>query len=373
MNITLNLPQSTALLIVFLFIGVLIQSKVSIFKKYYVPAPLIGGIILSVLINLFNIKTDFSLLPIFVAGFFASIGLRISKDLFKKGFMKQLLFLGITIFVAIFQNVFIIGIGKMFNLAKGDLILHSSLSLMGDSSLQAVATSLVPGENDIFLSQLSGISVLCIILGTLIGGIFFKIIESKNDFSTTLKPPAPSFSNKDLLKYAVLFSVSIGLAFVPDQLGYGKFINPAGGAFLAGLIIRFLCDQFEICEIQLPHVNLIGGFSLSMLLVTVFSSMSLIALKSLDLLNVVIILLQILWLMIFSYFIVYKMYGKSDLAAFVSSGLLGFSIGVPASTMAFLQYSFERKGAMPLVLLIVPTVGMWLITIFNPIVINLFF
>ena len=89
--------QTVILLIIFLILGYTIKNKTSCLKKYYIPAPLIGGLIFAIILLIANrftkVDGDFSLTPIFVAGFFGTIGLRINKDAFKKGFKPQIIFL----------------------------------------------------------------------------------------------------------------------------------------------------------------------------------------------------------------------------------------------------------------------------------------
>ena len=91
----LNILQTLSLLIIFLVIGYALQRNVKVLKDNYVPAPVIGGLLFSIILAItkssFNLKLDFSALPIFVAGFFLSIGLRIDFATFKKNLKLQLL------------------------------------------------------------------------------------------------------------------------------------------------------------------------------------------------------------------------------------------------------------------------------------------
>lgn len=377
MEFSLNTIQTIALLILFILLGYFIQSKVSILKKLYFPAPFIGGLLLSVLIHILSpkikITINYSLFTVFFTVFFASIGLRVDKNIFKNGILKQILFLFIVIFVAIMQNVFIITFGKIFGLSKRDMIIFSSLNLVGDASLANHAVALVGDNGSSFLSALSGVSVLCIILAIISCTIVFKLLEPKADFSETVKSSNPTFTTSKLLKYLLILFATTGIAYIPTQLGFGKWLSPLGGGFLAGIIIRFFLDKLNIFKIEFSHMNFIGNLFLSLLLVTGFASLNISTLSKVTPLAILIVLMQIAWLIAFSYFVVFRIYGKNTLAAYIATGLTGIGIGFPPNSLSSIQCCSEEKGAIPDLMFIVPPIGSWLIGLINPYIVHWFF
>lgn len=371
----LNILQTLSLLIIFLVIGYALQKNVKVLRDNYVPAPVIGGLLFSILLAItkssFNLKLDFSALPIFVAGFFLSIGLRIDLSTFKKNIKLQLLFLVIVIAVALMQNVVSLGIGKIFGKSSYDIMVSGSLGLMGDHTLGGLIPKLLEGGKPA-MQSLASFSILSLYIGAIVGGLFFKKLKNKVDLSKNLRIPAPTFTPPEFLQYILIFVAGIAISLLPTQYGLGKYINPAGGGFILGLILRWIFDSTKIYEIKAPNVNLIGNFCLSMLLITTFSMFDITMIFKISLYNLVLMMIQLAWLIALSYYVVFKLYNKNPLASYVATGLIGFSVGMPASTMSHLQCLTEREGALPIVLFIVPPVGAWLINIFNVFIIKLF-
>lgn len=371
----LNVIETLCILMAFLLIGYFIQKKVSILKKYYVPAPLIGGLLLAVILSIVNsystITLDFSALPIFVAGFFVSIGLRVNIDFFKKGFKWQMIFLGIVVITAFLQNGVSLLIGKIFGKTAAEIVITGSLGLMGDHTVLGTIPEFM-AKGKALVPQLTAFSVLALYIATLAGGILFSLFKKNTDLSTNVKIPPAELNPMEFLKILLIFVLGISIALLPGKLGFGKFINPAGGGFLVGLILRAIFDVSKIYEVKLPSVNLIGNYGLSMLLITVFSMFDIRIISKISVYNVILLIIQMAWLMLAAYFVVYKIFKKNALASYVASGLIGFSIGMPASTMSNIQCFSENEGAIPMVLFVVPPVGAWMITVINMYLIPLF-
>ncbi len=377
MVIVLNTIQTIALLISFILLGYFIKSKVLILKKLYIPAPFIGGLLLAIIMHILSprikITINYSLFTVFFAAFFASIGLRVDKNMFRNGIFKQMIFLVIVVSVAVMQNIFIITFGKIFGLSKSDMIIFSSLNLVGDASFAHHAVALVGNNGTAFLATLSGVSVLCVILAILSSTIVFKLLEPKADFSEVIKAPHPTFAHAELLKYLLILFATTGIAYIPTQLGFGKWLSPLGGGLFAGIIIRFFLDKFNIFEIEFTHMNYIGNIFLSLLLVTGFASLDISTLSRITPLAVLIVLMQIAWLIAFSYFIVFKIYGKNTLAAYIATGLTAIGIGFPPNSLSSIQCYSEEKGVIPDLIFIVPPIGSWLIGLINPYIVHWFF
>lgn len=371
----LSILETLSILILFLFIGYFLQRKISFLKDYYIPVPLIGGLLFSIISLILGIRSiitfDFSALPIFTAGFFLSIGLRINKALIKKGFKLQVTFLAITAAAALAQNIISYAAGKTLGKTSAEIVITGSLGFMGDHNFAgSIPEFLISGKA--YINELTALSVAALFISALAGGFIFKVLKRKTDLSENMIVPPPQFQPRELLQLVLVFTVGISLALLPSNMGAGKFINPAGGGFIAGVLMRSLFDWSKFYSVKLPQVNLLGNFCLSMLLITNFSMFDLKVLLNLTVYNFTMLLIQMLWISVLSYYVIFKIYGKNALASYTASGLVGFSIGMPASTMSTLQCISEREGAIPMVLFIVPPVGAWIINVINLYLVPLF-
>lgn len=125
--------------------------------------------------------------------------------------------------------------------------------------------------------------------------------------------------------------------------------------------------------VGLPPVNLLGSVSLSLFLTYVFATMRWQLLFEVAPFGILMVVLNLALLMVVALYASHRIFGKSALTTYIAAGLPGFSIGIPASTMATLQCLQENHGALPLALFIVPPVGAWLIALINPYIILFFF
>ena len=162
----------------------------------------------------------------------------------------------------------------------------------------------------------------------------------------------------------------------PYFVNNSKIFTAAGGPFVVGIITRWVIDKVienkEDVEIDNWIVNFIGNFSLSLLLVSVFSKANIFSFFDLNFYTIFVLIIQIVWLIAFAVLFVFKIYKKDALASYIAAGTVGFSIGIPPSTMSVIQNITEKEGAQPYFLFIVPPGAAWLITILNPIEVFIF-
>ncbi len=98
MTLELDMIQTTTLAIFFYYIGVFIKSKVSIFEKFCIPAPVVGGLIFAILNLIFtesgfiSISLDTTLQKPFMLAFFTTIGLGASFKMIKQGGLHVIMF-----------------------------------------------------------------------------------------------------------------------------------------------------------------------------------------------------------------------------------------------------------------------------------------
>ena len=90
-TLTMNMVQTTGFAIIVLLIGMLVRKKVRFFTKYCIPAPVIGGLIFSIVTtilrsaNILEFDFDTTLQSFFQIMYFCTIGFAASFKMLKVG------------------------------------------------------------------------------------------------------------------------------------------------------------------------------------------------------------------------------------------------------------------------------------------------
>lgn len=377
---TINVFETLALLILFLSLGYYINNHVKFLKDNYVPAPVIGGIIFSLVIFLvsrFNdVRVDYGdISPVAMGIFLGSIGFRFTYNIFKTTIKKTLGYFCIVVIIISIQNLVSFSLGTLFNKNVVESAILGSIGLMGDYSISSRLTEYIGGTE--FSSLFKSISDVTLYLGVLGVIITFKFfLRDKVDLEQNVKVPHVLLSPQKFLNYmAILFFITV-VGLIPYFVNNSKIFTTAGGPLIVGIMTRWVIDKVienkEDVEIDNWIVNFIGNFALSLLLVSVFSKANIFSFFNLNFYAIFVLIIQIVWLIAFAVLFVFKIYKKDALASYIAAGTVGFSIGIPPSTMSVIQNITEKEGAQPYFLFIVPPGAAWLITILNPIEVFIF-
>ena len=135
--ITLDVIQTVGLAVLVFVVGRYIKSKVSFFQKYFIPAPVIGGIICSLIIfagvrsNLFTVKMNGVLQDFFMNIFFTGTGFTCSFAILRKsGKLGAKLAVGAVLFLFV-QNMVGVSLASVFGLHKLLGVAMGSISMSG--------------------------------------------------------------------------------------------------------------------------------------------------------------------------------------------------------------------------------------------------
>ncbi|UUV17250.1 hypothetical protein NRK67_04925 [Fusobacteria bacterium ZRK30] len=330
------------------------RKEIPLLRKISFPSLFFMGIFIS----FFDVYVDFprEISKILLTLFFATIGLRYSKKTFFKGLKWQLMFLIFAVLAAVFQNLFIKLIDYFVYIK--DIKIYSSLMFMGDLSLISKYSS---------HPSISGMETLTVILGTVFCSLFFGVISK--DKKLYIKKMEKTETKNVFIPVVIIFVITILSLLLEETFLYPLKSN--GIAYILGLLFRWKLDKGGV-YLENFHINKIGNYFLSLFILLKFSSLDIKSLGILTLSDILIVFLQIMLLILFSIFFVYRVYRGKTLAVFLSTAILGFGIGIPPSTMSVLQQAGKEKGTPCHMIMIVPVVGAWLITYFNPIISKFF-
>ena len=107
LQIELNMYQAVAVAALVLLLGRFLVSKIPFLTKYCIPEPVVGGVVYAVVhlilrsAGILEISFDNTLQSFFMTVFFCSVGYTACFRLLKKGGVQVLLFLLVSIIMAV--------------------------------------------------------------------------------------------------------------------------------------------------------------------------------------------------------------------------------------------------------------------------------
>jgi ESS family glutamate:Na+ symporter len=403
--LNLDLVQTLAFAGVVLFMGYGIKRLVTPLTRYNIPAPVVGGLLVSVLLLIariydsipFGFNTTLQA-PLMIA-FFTSVGFAASVSLLRIGGPLVLVFLVLSTLVAIAQNV--IGAGLAMAVGRHPLmgVLAGSVTLTGGPAtglaFAPAFEKFVPGADTVAIAA----AMVGIVSGGIIGGPLATLIIDRYRLAASRgaqpavaidpvaahvveemlpDPAAHAPAGEDveaygLLKTIVMILVAMGLgAWVSEGLRMLHVTLPAYiGAMLVAAVLRNIDDVTGWFGLSQKLIDDLGSVALSLFLVLALMTLELWKLAGLALPLAVILLGQLL-LVAIAAFVVFRFMGRDYDAAVMSGGFVGFMLGTTANAMANMEALVQRFKPAPKAFLVVPMVGAFFIDFTNAIIITAF-
>lgn len=382
--------QTLALAVIVLVFGEFLRKRVKVLEKFCIPAPVIGGIIFSIISLIgytsgtFKFEFDDTLKNIFLIAFFTTIGFTASLKLLKKGGVSVIIFLLISMVLVVAQNVLGISMAKMFGLHPYIGLATGSTPLVGGPGTSGAFGPLfeqagVQGAATVAMAA----ATFGLVMGSLTGNpIARRLIEkhkltekkSNDEVAMTLVEKVRNLDGDSLLNSAIIIIIAMGLGSIISKwfVSMGLTFPPYIGGMLAAAIIRNLYDLFNK-ELVLEEIEVIGNLCLSFFLSMALMTIKLWQLANLALPMLAILAVQVVLMGLFTYFVVYRVMGSDYEAAVMASGTCGFGLGSTANAMANMETLTTKYGRKaPRAFFAVPLVGSLFIDFFNAFAITFF-
>ena len=393
---TFDMYLTLGLAIVLYLLGSGIKAKVGVLQKYYIPAPVIGGTLFSIVMlighnmGLFSFTFDGNLKNFFMVVFFTTIGFLASVSALKKGGIGVILFLIAAVILVIIQDGVGVALAKVFGLNPGIGLAAGSIPLTGGHGTS--------GAFGPYLEErgVSGATVVAIasatyglVAGCVIGGPIAKRLKDKHNLvckegdaqkatqeqaekDETLAQKG-TMSEKSFFKAAAMIGIAMGVGGLITPL-----IKKAGLSLPAYLIpmliaaiMRNIVDKTE-SKTPIDEIGIIGSVCLSFFLAIALMSMKLWELADLAIPLVVILLVQTVVMGLFAYFVTFNIMGRDYDAAVIATGHCGFGMGATPNAIANMEAFTSVNGFSTKAFLAVPLVGSLFIDFINAIVIQTF-
>lgn len=392
MNFSFDMIGTVAIGLISLYIGKYLKKKMNFLDKFGIPAPVMGGILFALFhliiryLNVGSIEYNTTLQTPFMIVFFTTIGLGSSIEGLKKGGKLLIIFWLLSGFMTLMQTVIGVSLAKVTGINPLLGVLAGSVSMSGGHGSagafgQTVQELGVPGALTVALSAATFGLVSGGFLGSPLAIHLIKKfnlkpkfvvnkeeVEEKNDL--ILKPITLNSMMNHVTMLGIIMSVGIALSsFLKSNLNIA--LPSYVGAMFVAIIFNNINIKYNFLDLDRHLINILGETSLN-----IFLSMALISLKLWELAALAIPMLiilgaQVLFMWIYTRFIVFKAMGGDYDAAVMISGMCGSGLGATTNAMINMGEVSGKYGYTVNPYLIVPLTGAFLIDIFQmPIIIT---
>lgn len=384
----LNQITTLSIAIALFLLGSFLVKRIGFLSKFCIPAPVVGGLLFALLATLLKttgtleIALDTSLQSLFMITFFTTIGLGASFKLVKLGGKLLVIYWIACGFLALMQNVIGVSLAQLMNIHPLLGVMAGAVSMEGGHGAAAAY-----GETIESLGVSSALSVgmaaaTCgLVAGGLIGGPVIQYLirkynlkPSSDETEEYVEKAQKPISEKSFMAqvFLITFCMAAGTYVGEWFTSITGFVLPGYvGAMFVAVIVRNIIDRTKPELINMKEINLIGDISLGIFLSMALMNIKLWEIADLALPLFVIILAQVIFIVLFAVFVLFRLLGKDFDAAIMVAGFLGHGLGATPNAMANMAAVVSKFGPSRKAFLIVPIVGAFLIDVFGvPIIIT---
>lgn len=382
--------------IVVFFVGAGLNSIIGPLKKWNIPEAVSGGLAASLFtlaaFHLFDIEIAFDLdaRDMLLLYFFTGIGLNARISDLRAGGRPLVILLFLTLSFLVIQNLIAVGSARLIGLPEGIAPLLGSVSLIGGHGTTIAWAPLISTRFGLGNAFEIGIAsaTLGLVTASLVGGPVARILINRYHLSgEATEPPSiglpdvqrsapePGIDHVNLLRTMLILNVAILLGF-----GLEKAIAEAGiklplfvvcllvAIVMTNTIPRLLPGRFWPSRSR--SLALISDLSLNIFLAMSLMSMQLWTLGGLGPALIIVLGIQTIVAVLYMIFVVFPAMGRDYLAAVVSAGFSGISLGATPTAIANMTAVTKAHGPAPTAFIILPLVSAFFVDIANAVAIS---
>lgn len=390
-----------------LLIGRFMVRKIGFLQNFNIPEPVAGGLLAAVIIYILYATTGMSfafdkgLQTAFMLIFFSSIGLSADFGRLKAGGVGLVIFLIVVSVFIVCQNILGVSLASMMGLDPIIGLVTGSITLVGGHGTAGAWGKVleekyhIAGAIDLGLAS----ATFGLVLGGLIGGPVArklvnklhinplteseKISEAKHadieeedthqdidnafERSEQKRLITASSAIETMAMFAVCLAGSSLMvspevkAFFPESFTLPQFV----WALFFGVVLRNILTGAFSFNMFDRAIDVFGNASLSLFLGIALLNLKLWQLLDLALPMLVILAAQTLLMVLYAYFVTFRVMGKNYDAAVLAAGHCGFGMGATPTAVANMQSVTENFGPSHKAFLIVPMIGAFFIDFVN--------
>ncbi len=397
--ISIGTLESFLIAIGVLFVGHFVNSKLPLLKRFNIPEPIVGGLIVACIITILHFRgvdMEFSL-PLqntFMLMFFSTVGLAANYTQLMKGGMKVFVFLAVASFYIVLQNTVGVGLASLLGLDPLMGLIAGSITLSGGHGTGAAWAQTF--QDNYGLTNTLEIAMASATFGLIIGGIIGSPVADKLVTKNDLKsdygekghvhethPEVVTYNEYEEEKITpkkvieVLFILLIcvtGAKYLEQWVSTFEIswlmIPDFVYALFIGVFITNVLEVTKMRKLDTDTVDVLGTVSLALFLAMALMSLRLWNIFDLALPFLVILGVQSVVLGLFAYFVTFKVMGSNYDAAVISGGHCGFGLGATPTAVMNMGSLVTKFGPSPQAFMVVPIVGAFFIDIVNLIILQ---
>ncbi len=376
-----------------IFAGRAIVGHSRLLKKYAIPAPVVSGIIFSLLVSFIKMSGtiafsfDATIMKDLCQNlFFLCVGFGFSWKMIKHAGGKLCAMIAIAACLLItLQNVVGVLVGNLVGL-------HPLLSLQCSSAAMSGGVGTASAFGPIFIDKMGapasattiGVAAgtLGNIMGSLIGGPVAAFLIKRHGLKSDPNDKPESVASGKIIELnnsrmismfamcLLLAALGMPIYFLLDSIpmiSMPKFI----GCLLAGAIARNVMEAFHI-KFYVPEVDAIEHMFLELYLALVLMTIDITKLAPVAGQMGIILLAQAVLITLFGIFVSFNMFGRDYGAAVMTAGNIGWGCGSGPNAVANEKALMEEYGWHNVAWVLYPSFAVVIDDIYNPIFLSLF-
>lgn len=383
-----DITATVTIAAIVLLIGMQISKKVKFINKYCIPAAVVGGFITMIIIFLgsinkvFNVEFDTTLQNIFMVAFFSTIGLSADFKILKKGGKLLLVYWLLTAIIAGLQGPIALFLGHFLGMENAYSITAGAITMCGGHGAGAAYGSTIASRGYTSATDCAlAAATFGLICSVLIGGPIARSLIKRNHLELPKfkaqnpnikhqKPITADDVKNDTIDIfinftAILICMTLGvfisstvsklltIAFNGSQITLPDYI----GAMFISAIVRNFNEKFKWFHYDKKFFDKFGQITLDIFLSIAMMSIKLHLLLGLVGGLLIIVCVQVIFMAIYVYVVVFNVLGKNYDAAVMCAGLCGHGLGATPTAMANMEAVTNQYGFSKTAFIIVPIVG----------------
>ena len=395
--VALDMYQTAGVGVLALLLGMFFTRTLPFLKRFCIPAPVSGGIVISLLTlaaySILGVEFSFdgTIRDISMMLFFTSVGFQSDMSAIKKGGRTLVVMVLLVAVLIVFQNLISVGIARAMGLDPLVGMASGSIPMSGGHGTSGGFSPLLESMG---LTGASSITMACatfgLVAGSMIGGPLAELLIRRNglaseslstdvvtglegsEASPESKVERPQSGEKSFREYSkavylLVLAMALGTCLSKLLALTGITFPTYFGSLIAACLIRNACGAFPKTSERLGIEKIVslGDIALSLFLGIAMSSLKLWELAGLAIPLCVILFAQVVFIALFAAFVAFRSLGKDYDAAVLVSGLCGFGLGATPNAMANMSaVCFKYRYAVnPFI--IVPIIGAMFVDIIN--------